>query len=148
MVADAYGNAVGSGRFVSASSGVSGSVPARTTNGVLSNTASSATNGAVTGVNPGGSGDTAGVVGIGDSGTHGLMGMAFAPGYHAVFGFAPFPGFVSAIDQQGKLVFFGSSAASNRNAQLKELFQSMPTSDPFVAGELWNDGGVVKISSG
>ena len=28
------------------------------------------------------------------------------------------------------------------------MFSSLPTSDPSVAGELWNDSGTVKISAG
>jgi hypothetical protein len=49
----------------------------------------------------------------------------------------------------GMMKFIHSTqAAANRNAQLKELFQSLPTSDPTVAGELWNDSGTVKISAG
>ena len=48
----------------------------------------------------------------------------------------------------GALVFLGASAATNRNAQLKELFASIPTSDPGVAGQPWSDGGTIKISAG
>lgn len=58
-------------------------------------------------------------------------------------------GEVSAIRRDtGALAFLGASAAANRNAQLVELFQSIPTSDPAVAGRLWLDGDTVKISSG
>jgi hypothetical protein len=63
--------------------------------------------------------------------------------YHHTFGS------ISAIDRvTGGLVFLGASAADNRNAHLKATFQSLPTSDPAVAGELWNDSGTVKISAG
>lgn len=56
---------------------------------------------------------------------------------------------VSGIQRTtGNLVFLGASAAANRNAQLKELFASIPTSDPAVAGELWRDGDTIKISNG
>ncbi|MCA9979358.1 MAG: hypothetical protein KDD89_00935 [Anaerolineales bacterium] len=48
----------------------------------------------------------------------------------------------------GALVFLGASAATNRNAQLIELFASIPTSDPAVAGQPWLDGTTVKISAG
>lgn len=47
------------------------------------------------------------------------------------------------IDKDGVLRFTGGSAATNRNAQLAELFTSIPTS-AGASGTLWNDGGVIK----
>lgn len=50
----------------------------------------------------------------------------------------------SAIAREsGALTFLGASAAANRNAQLTQLFASIPTS-AGASGTLWNDGGTIK----
>ena len=48
------------------------------------------------------------------------------------------------FNSSGVAKFIGASAAANRNAQLTELFASIPTS-AGASGTLWNDGGTIKI---
>jgi hypothetical protein len=50
---------------------------------------------------------------------------------------------IAQISANGVLEFLGAAAATNRNAQLTELFASIPTS-AGASGTLWNDGGTIK----
>lgn len=45
-------------------------------------------------------------------------------------------------------VYLGSETAAARLRASKANFSGLPTSNPAVAGELWNDAGTVKISAG
>ena len=83
-------------------------------------------------------GGGSGVEGISESGT-GARSQSISGTYHHEFGT------VSAVGRiTGVLTFLGASAAANRNAQLTELFASIPTVAGAV-GTLWNDGGTIKI---
>ncbi|MCB8987568.1 MAG: hypothetical protein H6661_07455 [Ardenticatenaceae bacterium] len=56
---------------------------------------------------------------------------------------------VAAIHRTfGHLEFYGSTATQGRIRQLVELFQALPTADPHIAGQPWNNAGVVTISAG
>jgi len=61
----------------------------------------------------------------------------------AIRNFIEFVG-VGHFNSDGVHEFTGASAAANRNAQLTELFSSIPTS-AGASGTLWNDGGTIKI---
>lgn len=82
------------------------------------------------------------LVALTDSGTGGIIGSSSGT-YNVLFGYSS-PNRYSGIKRtDGTLVFIGASAAANRNAQLTELFASIPTS-AGASGTLWNDGGTIK----
>ena len=144
---DSNGNAVRSGLTVEVNLNTGASIPARSASGTLNNTANDAINAAISGISGGGA-SSAGVQGIGLSGTPGIKGYTLDGGYPALFGAGVHPHLSAIHPDTGALVFLGASAAANRNACLRGLFQSLPTADPLIAGDLWNDGGAVKISNG
>jgi hypothetical protein len=42
----------------------------------------------------------------------------------------------------------GAVAATTLSASGAVVFSALPTSNPTVAGQLWNDGGTIKVSAG
>jgi hypothetical protein len=49
-----------------------------------------------------------------------------------------------AIQEDGKVIMYGDAQIEGSTV----LMPNLPTSDPSVAGQLWNDNGTVKISAG
>lgn len=52
----------------------------------------------------------------------------------------------TANGTDGAVVFGENSGATQSNG--KVIFKNLPTSDPTVSGQLWNDSGTLKISAG
>lgn len=82
------------------------------------------------------------LVALTDSGTGGVIGSS-AGTYNVLFGYSSPSRYSGIRRSNGVLAFIGASAATNRNAQLAELFASIPPS-PGASGTLWNDGGTIK----
>lgn len=88
----------------------------------------------------GGANDGYGVSGVSQTGS-GMRSSSSSGLYHHEFGS---PANSAILRTTGALTFLGASAAANRNAQLTQLFASIPTVAGAV-GTLWNDGGTIKI---